>query len=298
MTLQQSNSNQNFNFNSNNSKEREFIANVPEDKNFSITSLVSFKNARILVVEDNEINLKMLLKVLEHSKMSIKTAKNGREALEVLAGLNRDELDLILMDINMPVMDGYRATTLIREDSKWQDIPIIALSALNLEQEIKKMKDVGMDAFLSKPLNLKQLYTVFKMYLKDLHIDKKTSSHDPKLDKLQLPEIDLKSALNGVGDDVDILKDIMSQFRSDYRNSDKKIEFYIQINDTKMLQKTLIDLIGLSGNIGAKKLFAISKELYKDFIFSKFDDILIKLPDFSRTLKIVCESIDKFLDEV
>jgi CheY-like chemotaxis protein len=295
MTAKHTSSNQQRNFNS--VKQREFIANVPEDKEFSITSLVSFKNARILIVEDNEINLKMLLKVLEHSKMKIKTAKNGREALEILAGLDRDELDLILMDINMPVMDGYRATTLIRQDSKWQDLPIVALSALNLEQEIAKMKEVGMDAFLPKPLNLKQLYTVFKMYLKDIHVDNTQKNLDPKFENYELPEIDLKAALAGVGGDIDILKDIMSQFRSDYRYSDKKIEFYIKIEDTKMLQKTLIDLIGLSGNIGAKKLFNITKELYKDFIFSKFDDILIKLPDFSRTLNTVCESIDKFLDE-
>ncbi len=66
----------------------------------------------------------------------------------------------------MPVMDGYRATTIIKNNKRFKDVPVVALSALNLDQEIDKMKKVGMSAFLPKPLNLKQLYTIFKIYLK------------------------------------------------------------------------------------------------------------------------------------
>ncbi len=277
--------------------KRDFIAKVPEDEEFDINTLSSFKDAKILVVEDNEINLKVLLKVLEHSQISIKTAKNGQEALEILATLNPEDLDLILMDINMPIMDGYRATTLIRQDSKWQNIPIVALSALNLDKEIAKMAEVGMDAFLPKPLNLKQLSTIFKKYLNRLYKEQTKSSKVINLD-LKLNGLDLNSALSGVGGDIDILKDMLLQFKREYQYSNKKIEFYIQVQKYNKLQKILVDLIGLSGSIGAKKLFELSKQMYKDFIFSRFEEIMFKLPEFSKELERVCSLIDTFLEKV
>jgi CheY-like chemotaxis protein len=251
-----------------------------------------------LIVEDNEINLRMILKVLEYSKMSIRTARNGQEAIELLSRLDRSELDLILMDINMPIMDGYKATTLIRQDSKWQDLPIVALSALDLEQEIARMSEAGMDAFLPKPLNLKQLYTVFKLYLKDVCSDKKFDKDIAHTTEYKFRGLNIKDAMANIGDDIDILKDIMIQFRNDYRYSDKRLEFYIKTDDNKTLQKTLVDLIGLAGSIGAVTLFDISKEMYRDLVFSRFKDIVFKLPEFSKQLEVVCDSIDKFLADV
>ena len=91
---------------------------------------------------------------------------------------------------------------------------------------------------------------------------------------------------------------MLLQFRNNYQYSDKKIEFYIKINDLKMLQKTLVDLIGLSGSIGAKKLFELSKQMYKDFIFSRFEEIMFRLPEFSKELERVCSLIDTFLEKV
>jgi CheY-like chemotaxis protein len=273
-----------------------FMANVPEEPNFLITNFINFRKSKIMIVEDNEINLRMILKILEYSRMSIIVARNGQEAIDKLNKLGKgDKVDLILMDINMPVMDGYRATTIIKNNKRFKDVPVVALSALNLDQEIDKMKKVGMSAFLPKPLNLKQLYTIFKIYLKsDLSGKDKTVEKDD-CKKIKIPGIILKRAMVNVGYDKNILKDIMNRFRSDYRYSDKRIGFYIKVNDIKMLKKTLIDLIGLSGTIGATPLHEIIKEMYKDFIFSRFDDLLTKLPSYSRELEVVCNSIDSFL---
>jgi CheY-like chemotaxis protein len=197
----------------------------------------------------------------------------------------------------MPIMDGYRATTLIRQDSKWQSIPIVALSALNLDQEIAKMERVGMDAFLPKPLNLKQLSTIFKTYLGGLYKDELHDLEEIKFE-CNLKGLDIQKALSGVGGDLDILKDMLFQFRNDYQYSDRRIEFYIKVEDYKMLQKILVDLIGLSGSIGATKLFELSKQMYKDFIFSRFEDIAFKIPELNRELDLVCSSIDTFLERV
>jgi CheY-like chemotaxis protein len=273
------------------------MADVPEEPNFSITNFINFRTSRLMIVEDNEINLRMILKILEYSRMHIIVARNGEEAINKLHSLSDDEMvDLILMDINMPIMDGYTATSIIKEDSKLKDIPVVALSALNLDQEIDKMEGVGMSAFLPKPLNLKQLYTIFKTYLKPETQPEPTTVAKEDFAEDELPGIVLKRALINVGYDKNILKDIMNRFKSDYRYSDKRLAFYIKVDDTKMLKKTLIDLIGLSGTIGAISLHNIVKDMYKSFIFSKFDAILDELPKYSEELELVCNSIDKFLE--
>ncbi len=106
---------------------------------------------KILLVDDNEVNLTIACKILHKTGMKITTAQNGQEALNALAS---QSFDAILMDIQMPVMDGYAATRIIRENPDWQHLPIIAMSANVLVNDVKKALDSGMDAHIAKPLNI------------------------------------------------------------------------------------------------------------------------------------------------
>ncbi|WP_310441315.1 ATP-binding protein [Sulfurimonas sp.] len=115
---------------------------------------------KILVVEDNLTNQLVLLGLLEDSVKEIDIAKNGKEAVEMF---EKGKYDLILMDLQMPVMDGYEATTIIRKVDK--DIPIIALTANAMKEEIEKTEAVGMNEHLVKPIDIEKLFTTLSKYI-------------------------------------------------------------------------------------------------------------------------------------
>lgn len=118
-----------------------------------------FRAKKILLVEDNLTNRLVILGLLEDCVEEIDIATNGKEALDIFES---NKYDLILMDIQMPIMDGYEATRLIRQRDK--NIPIIALSANAMSEEIQRTKDLGMNEYLTKPIDLKKLFTTLSKY--------------------------------------------------------------------------------------------------------------------------------------
>ncbi|MEL6562370.1 MAG: ATP-binding protein [Bacteroidota bacterium] len=122
-------------------------------------------NNRILLVEDNPTNILVATKMLKKAKQKVETATNGKEAVELL---ENQEFDLILMDVQMPIMDGFEATQQIRKSgTPYADIPIVALSAGVMKEDIQRCYDIGMNGFLSKPVNYKELVETLYRYLND-----------------------------------------------------------------------------------------------------------------------------------
>ena len=118
-----------------------------------------FKNKRILLVEDNEMNREIAVELLEEYGFSMETAENGAQAVEMVAASKAGYYDLILMDIQMPVMDGYEATRRIRalKDPHLADIVILAMTANAFEEDKQEAIENGMNGFLTKPIDIKQL---------------------------------------------------------------------------------------------------------------------------------------------
>lgn len=130
--------------------------------NTSLNEIESI-DMRILVAEDNKVNQMFLMKLLERKKCSVDLADNG---LKVLEKLKKNSYDLILMDIQMPEMDGYKATLLIRqkEENTGKHIPIIALTANATEEDRKKCFECGMDDYLTKPVKSEKLFDCLLKY--------------------------------------------------------------------------------------------------------------------------------------
>ena len=131
---------------------------------YSARQLPQF-NARVLVVEDNAVNQKVAQGLLKKFCIQVDIAANGQEALNTLENL---PFDLVLMDCQMPVMDGYEATQKIRlPESKVlnQRIPIVAMTATSMQGDRDKCLSVGMDDFISKPVNPSKLQEVLKRWL-------------------------------------------------------------------------------------------------------------------------------------
>jgi len=127
---------------------------------------VSFEGFKILVVEDNELNLEISKDILESAGVVVESAEDGSIAVERLKEKGPDYYDCILMDIQMPVMDGFEATRTIRKMFPDKRIPIIALSANAFDEDRRKSLEAGMDGHLAKPIVIAQLEDSLKKYLK------------------------------------------------------------------------------------------------------------------------------------
>ena len=115
-----------------------------------------FRGKRLLLVEDNELNREIALATLEGYGFSFLTAENGKEAIEIVSSSTKGEIDLILMDVQMPIMDGYEATERIRnlKDPVLSNIPIIAMTANAFAEDRQKAENAGMNGFLTKPIEV------------------------------------------------------------------------------------------------------------------------------------------------
>ncbi len=139
-------------------------AEIPITKNVTKKDFDIFVGAKVLIVEDNLINQRVIKGLLGSSGIDLFFAENGLDALEVV---DAEEIpfDLVLMDINMPVLDGIETTRRIRKKSKYDLMPIVAFTGLNLQEQIDKMREAGMNAHMAKPLNIGRVFSIFDHYL-------------------------------------------------------------------------------------------------------------------------------------
>ena len=132
-------------------------------------SLQFLLGKRFLLVEDNELNQEIAQTVLEEEGLVVDTADDGTEAVEIIAKMPAGTYDLILMDIQMPVMDGYEAARTIRamEDPAKANIPIVAMTANAFEEDRQKAFDAGMNGHVPKPIDIPELMETLKTILTD-----------------------------------------------------------------------------------------------------------------------------------
>ncbi len=273
-----------------------FIRNVVETPNVDLHRFKDFSGTRLLVVEDNEVNTRMLLKVLEDSGIEIDTVDNGLKAVERIKELGEDNYDLVLMDINMPVMDGYTATMEIRKIPHiGSTIPIVALTALILESEIERMRACGMDAFLPKPLNLGKLYTVFATFVADgkvqlpVPVEESLTSEDMAI-------LNVAMGLRYFDDNPLFYREILKEFLSLYGESGATMQKLLVQRKYKHIRQLNLDIMGLSGAIGAQKLHRSSAMIHKVFKYNMVSLLPHYVREYSKELAKLLEIINKYLN--
>jgi CheY-like chemotaxis protein/HPt (histidine-containing phosphotransfer) domain-containing protein len=251
-----------------------------------------FKDHKLLIVEDDAINQKVLQSVLRKSGMEIDVANNGEECLKLLK--EKKHYDIILMDINMPTMDGYTATREIRSNSDYDSIPIIALTTLTSTDEINKMFNTGMNAHLAKPFHKENLFTAFDMYLKSN--DEEVTFYKAREVEVTYPGLNIKQGISKVNNNEEFYKEILVEFLATYQNS--AIFFEKLINDFRYEQVRMycLDIKGLSGLIGATELHALMIEIHHQLIFKKFDMLDNYVTRFHETVSTVSKSIKEYID--
>ena len=133
-----------------------------------VSQRTDFTGRRILLVEDNELNLEIAAEILKMTEATVETAEDGAEAVAMVDQSPEGHYDMVLMDIQMPVMDGYAATHHIRELPRHDvsALPIVAMTANAFPEDVKKALDAGMNGHIAKPVDLSVLYQVLNRWLK------------------------------------------------------------------------------------------------------------------------------------
>lgn len=132
-----------------------------------------WEGKRVLLVEDNQVNQLLAKTILKKANISVDVAINGQEAIHALV---REEFDLVLMDIQMPIMDGYEATRCIREILQKPELPVIAMTANAMQGDKERCLEAGMDDFLTKPINQQQLITTIGHWVSQTEVRQKPAA--------------------------------------------------------------------------------------------------------------------------
>ena len=271
-----------------------FRGTIHNKENITIDSFLEFKDINILAVEDNVINQKLLISILSSSGINVDIANNGLECIHKIF-TKKQKYDLILMDISMPIMDGFQASLNIRSDEKFNKLPIVSLTALVLDSEIEKMYQSGINAFLPKPLKLGQLYTVFEMFLGH----KKTNIIDSKVKKekiTQLPGLDIQDGIRKMNNSEILYSEVLKEFLDAYGSSAETFATLVEEQRFEQLRMLVLDLKGLSSSIGAHDLFKLMDEIFKIIVFNKNKHHLLKdyVKIYKEKMNELAYSINKY----
>jgi len=205
---------------------------------------------RVLLVEDDEINRRVGTSILERLGLTVQVAVNGLIALQAL---EKESFDLILMDCQMPEMDGFEATGRIRREKLGGDrVPIVALTASVLPGDRERCLSAGMDDFLSKPLTFSQLRTVVQKWLTPAGHEE-PESVDGASDGCDndLPIFDLDDAMERVGGSPELLAEICKMFMDGWQESRDELEKAVVAGDAGEIRRVAHRVKGSAGNLSA-----------------------------------------------
>jgi len=276
------------------SKIPTYTENIRGLPNVTQDSFKDFNGYSMLIVEDNRVNSRVLVSLLEPAGIDTTVANNGKEAIEILQKEASDKFDLIIMDINMPVMDGFMATKTIRYDSKFDHIPIVALTALVLDSEKQKMFSSGMNAYLSKPLNISKLYAAFRLFLNP---KTKEDSNEPIIEKiLELDDdvLNIKSGISNSNDSRLLYMELLNEFVEAYSKSSEVFETLVKEHRYEQLKMMSLDIRGISATIGAYSMNRQIETIVKDIVFKKFDNVEKAVDIYKVELDKLLHSIESY----
>ena len=212
-------------------------------------SIVSLQGARVLLVEDNEINMELALELLEEAGIHVDVAINGAEAVEKVG---QTAYDGVLMDCQMPVMDGFEATRRIRQDPRFANLPILAMTANAMAGDKEKCLECGMNDHIPKPIDVAQLFLTMAQWIKPAHPEVKPLSLISDTETLpDIPELEINNTLIRMGGNIKLIRKLIRRFSETQFDVVIRIKTALASNDTETAKREIHTLKGLASTIGA-----------------------------------------------
>ena len=277
----------------------------------AISSIIP-STPKILLVEDNKINQMVAIEMLQQGGYEVELAENGSIALQKFVA---DSWDLVLMDIHMPVLDGVEAVRAIRQDSKYDHIPIIAMTANAVKKDHESYISVGMNDVITKPVRAERLYSVIDFWLKGGHIlqlrerevnewadkgEEEKKREQAKDAHMEVCGMDIANALERINGKKTILLHMMRQFSLDYFRFSEQLSMEISNQNVDVALRMLHTLRGASGYLSAIEVYQSASrisELLKEN--DRGSDAVIEREQqlLKNNLSMLIKGMEKYLKE-
>jgi PAS domain S-box-containing protein len=287
-------------------------------------ALEHIRGANVLLVEDNEINQQVAKEILEGAGLNVALAVDGQEGVNAV---KENNYDVVLMDVQMPVMDGYTATREIRKDKRFKDLPIIAMTAHAMAGDEDKSLQAGMNGHVTKPIDPDQLFSTLQKWInpdekrvkvQQPEVSVEQSDWDkavPEQDELpeNLPGFDLADGLRRLQKNKRLYRKLLLSFATDYKAVANEIRQALDAEDYNQVHSLVHNLKGLAGNLAATDLQVAAVNLEKlvkgidkkapspeqlNLRFSELENALNQVLESARSLGTSAEeNIDKLSAE-
>jgi two-component system sensor histidine kinase/response regulator len=293
--------------------EREHEADVSNSTGEE--ALERIRGARVLIAEDNEINQEVVREILEQAGLVVDIANEGKEAVEMIRhkgteaqGHGGDEypFDVVLMDIQMPVMDGFTATAEIRKDERFKDLPIVAMTAHAMAGDREKSIAAGMNDHVTKPIDPNELFSALlkwidpperdfqpenKEDLKKIVGEAEEMESEEEILPSQLPGISIISGISKVGENEKLYRKLLGKFLESNKDVVSEIRKNLEDGDMETAARLAHTVKGVSGNLGAERLFSVAAELEKSIMQGEMESLESLVENFESHLNVVMDGI-------
>ncbi|MBF0124751.1 MAG: response regulator, partial [Magnetococcales bacterium] len=261
--------------------------------------------ARVLLVEDNAINQQVAREVLEGIRLVVDCAGDGLEAIRMLES---SSYDIVLMDIQMPTMDGYTTTQKIRCQPCWADLPIIAMTADAMAGDREKCLAIGMNGYVSKPIFKRELFSTLMKWIapqqRPLPVPAAVNppqQDDTSLDIPDLAGVDVDVALRRINGNRKLLRALLMEFHRDFGDAAARVRALLEggkRRDDRAAAASLVHkLRGITGNISAMELFDATKNFEKDIIEGREETWPASLTALDHAMARVMTGLEEWIQQ-
>jgi polar amino acid transport system substrate-binding protein len=264
---------------------------------FNSTLISQVRGSHLLLVEDNEINQQIAKEMLEIFEISVVVAENGEDAI---ARLSEQQFDGVLMDMQMPVMDGISATREIRKNLKWKKLPIIALTANVFANEKYDFLNAGMNDHIGKPIDPDDLLATLARWVRPSQTPKNTQlTLTPRTVPVGplpvLPGVKVAESVRRIGGNVDLYFSLLDKFRVNQKDVVLKVRQALEMNDPKTAERLAHTLRGITGNLGAETLHKQAEYLENSIKNNKSEEVESLLAQVELEISSLILSVDQAL---
>ena len=278
------------------------IANILNDtldssrSNSSYAVNITAPGAKVLVVDDNAVNLKVAVGLLNIYKVHVDTASSGMRAVEMVRG---KDYDLIFMDHMMPEMDGIDTTMAIRTmGAKYKNLPIVALTANAVGGVREMFKAEGLDDFLAKPIEMSKLNAILKKWIPEDMQRARTETTIAQSPCFDVPGLNTRKGLVNSGGIPDEYREILALYAADSKKRLEELPRYHKEGDLRALTICVHALKSASANVGADEVSIMAAELEAASKNGDTNYVDANLRRFSDSLSLLLENIRNYLDSM
>ncbi|MBF0454104.1 MAG: transporter substrate-binding domain-containing protein [Magnetococcales bacterium] len=259
-------------------------------------ALNHLRGAHLLLVDDNEINQELALELFANGGLTATSASNGQIALDKLK--SGEVFDGVLMDIQMPVMDGYTATRAIRQLPHFKDLPVIAMTANVMSGDLEKAAEAGMNDHIGKPINVREMFLTMAKWItpanpvdapEPLASESEASAAEEPFPPLE--GIEVEEGLARIGGNAKSYRKLLKKFYSNQEGVPEQIISALEQEDSLLAERLAHTLKGVAGSIGATALQGVSASLEKAIREGEQAVVDALLPEATSKLEQVRDAI-------